>query len=675
MDLQTNLKGRLRNTLLPKKHGLMPVFEAVINSIHAIEDASYDHNPGHIRVSILRSPQQQLEVGRKAEGDITGFLIEDDGCGFNDENFNSFATLDSEHKIDRGCRGVGRLMWLKAFQAVSVKSYYKNEEGKYRVRSFSFDEINGVHSDKNELSTIAKTGTTIELKQFKENYRKSSPKTQKTLSNSLLEHCLWYFVRGKLRPEIDVVDDGNKQSLDKLFDSYMLDESKHEQIELSGQKFELTHIKFRNSTGKKHSIAFCANERLVKEDFILNKLPGLHSKMMDQNGDFIYSCYLSSPFLDEHTRSERTGFDLDESEDDLFSETDLSIEKIRGAVVQKSKAFLADSLKSSLEAGTKRINDYIATKAPRYRSLLRHMTEDDLLIDPELSDKELELRLHARYAEIEQSLISEGHQILHVRDDENEEAYQERISDYLHKAEDLKNSDLANYVVHRKVILDLLEKALFVQSDGKYAREDLIHQLIMPMGKESKELTSDASNLWLIDDTMAFHDYLASDKPIRSMDISDVDSGKEPDLLMFNTYDKAMLVGGSETAPLSELRVVEIKRPMRNDAKAGEEKDPIEQALGYLDRLRSGKLKTAKGRLIQNCENIPGYCYVISDLTPTVETRCKMMNLTKSADGLSYFGYAINYKSYVEVISFDLLLKRAKERNYAFFEKLGLPTN
>ncbi len=675
MDLQTNLKGRLRNTSLPKKHGLMPVFEAVINSIHAIEDAAYEHNPGHIRVTVLRSPQQQLEVGRKAEGEITGFLIEDDGCGFNDENYKSFATLDSEHKIDRGCRGVGRLMWLKAFSSVEVKSYYKDDSGNCRVRSFIFDENKGVHGEDDTLSDIIKTGTVIKLNQFRESYRKSSPKTQQTLSNSLLEHCLWYFVRGKIRPEIEVVDGVEKLSLDKLFDGYMLDESKHEKLNLAGQVFELTHIKFRNSTGKKHSIAFCANERLVQEDFILNKLPGLHNKMTDKNGEFVYSCYLSSLFLDKHTRSERIGFDLDENEDDLFSETDLSIEKIRQAVVQKSKEFLAESLKSSLEAGSKRINDYISTKAPRYRSLLRHMTEDDLLIDPELSDKEIELRLHARYAEIEQSLISEGQGILHVRDDENEEEYQGRISDYLHKAEDLKNSDLANYVVHRKVILDLLEKALFVQDDGKYAREDLIHQLIMPMGKESKELAGDASNLWLIDDTMAFHDYLASDKPIRSMDISDVDSGKEPDLLMLNTYDKAMLVAGSETAPLAELRVVEIKRPMRNDAKAGEEKDPIEQALGYLDRLRSGKLKTAKGRLIQNCENVPGYCYVISDLTPTVETRCKMMNLTKAADGLSYFGYAINYKSYVEVISFDLLLKRAKERNYAFFEKLGLPVS
>jgi hypothetical protein len=29
---------------------------------------------------------------------------------------------------------------------------------------------------------------------------------------------------------------------------------------------------------------------------------------------------------------------------------------------------------------------------------------------------------------------------------------------------------------------------------------------------------------------------------------------------------------------------------MRNDAKAGEEKDPVEQALGYLKRIRAGNI-------------------------------------------------------------------------------------
>ncbi|WP_276508133.1 hypothetical protein [Endozoicomonas acroporae] len=40
MSLHTNLAGRLRNTNLPKSHGLLPVFEAVVNSIQSLEEAN-----------------------------------------------------------------------------------------------------------------------------------------------------------------------------------------------------------------------------------------------------------------------------------------------------------------------------------------------------------------------------------------------------------------------------------------------------------------------------------------------------------------------------------------------------------------------------------------------------------------------------------------------------------
>jgi hypothetical protein len=114
---------------------------------------------------------------------------------------------------------------------------------------------------------------------------------------------------------------------------------------------------------------------------------------------------------------------------------------------------------------------------------------------------------------------------------------------------------------------------------------------------------------------------------------------------------------------------------MRNDAAAGEKKDPIEQALGYLERIREGGAKTARGRDIPGSETIPGFCYVISDLTPTVRSRCKYHNLRVTSDNQGYFGYNDNFKAYIEVSSFDRLLNAARERNRAFFDKLGLPAN
>lgn len=49
--------------------------------------------------------------------------------------------------------------------------------------------------------------------------------------------------------------------------------------------------------------------------------------------------------------------------------------------------------------------------------------------------------------------------------------------------------------------------------------------------------------------------------------------------------------GNLNGLPLASITVIELKRPCRNDAAQGEEKDPIEQALMYLDRVRKGTVR------------------------------------------------------------------------------------
>ena len=235
-------------------------------------------------------------------------------------------------------------------------------------------------------------------------------------------------------------------------------------------------------------------------------------------------------------------------------------------------------------------------------------------------------------------------------------------------------SDLANYVAHRRVVLDLLASAIRRQPEGGYAREDLIHTLIMPMRTDSTEVLLDNCNLWLVDERLAFHDYLASDKTLSSIPVTSSQSTKEPDLFALNVFDNPILVSEGTSLPLASIVVVEIKRPMRNNARFGEADDPIEQAIGYLDRIREGGVRTATGRPIPRSEDIPGFCYVVCDITPTVEKRCKFHDLTRTSDGMGYFAYKASYRAYIEVISFDRLVNLAKQRNKAFFDKLGLPT-
>lgn len=54
--MSSNLAGRIRNTDLPISHAMMPLFEAVINSIHAIEDRQLPMEKGCITIEIERTP-------------------------------------------------------------------------------------------------------------------------------------------------------------------------------------------------------------------------------------------------------------------------------------------------------------------------------------------------------------------------------------------------------------------------------------------------------------------------------------------------------------------------------------------------------------------------------------------------------------------------------------------
>lgn len=685
--METNLLGRLRNTSLPKSHALLPLFEAVANSIHAIEERSADQVSGRIVVQIQRVPQtkqllpneQRDRRGREALAEIDGFRIVDNGIGFNDRNMESFNTLDSSYKAALGGRGVGRLLWLKAFQKVTVSSVFFDSNNREVTRKFDFSSPEGV-KEIVRSETIAKQpnrGTIVSLVGFKETYKNAARKSCKSIAEELLQHCLWYFIRESSAPEIRIEDGDESISLWDVYDEATVRSIESSQIFVKGVAFDLTHVRLLSSsavTTKTHSLAFCAANRLVREEPLKNLIEGLGSSLYANGENFYYRCYVTSSFLDENVRTERTSFDIDEESTELFAASELSFREIINAVVENAKEKISEALSAKKVASTNRIQDFVSNKAPRYKPILDHV-KDNLLIDPEISDKDLELKLHQRFAEFERSVLAEGRSIMRVGSDEEPTNYEHRLSAYLSNVDDLKKSDLAGYVSHRKVIIDLLRNAIQIQPDGKYSREDRVHTLLMPMGVESTEPESSRSNLWLLDERLAFHDFLASDKRLDTLPITDTVDLQRPDLCALKVVDSPAVAAEGLRPPFNSLTLVEIKRPMRNDGGAGVDKDPIEQCLDYLRRIRSGKVKSAGGRSFGDVSNAPAFCYVIADLTPSMIARCDMHDLTQTGDGLGYFGYKKHFKAYVEVLSYDRMVNAASERNRAFFDQLALPAN
>ena len=247
MNIETNLRGRLRNTTLPKSKGLLPLFEALINSIHALEEAQIQPEQGRIRVVIEREPNLfDADTAGRVQGrlvsSIVSFHVIDNGVGFNEANFNSFRTLDTEHKATKGGRGIGRLLWLKAFDRVDIVSCFLNDSGELKQRSFSFSP-NGITDDVVEAAgDEAQRETTIHLVGFDQGYRAHTRKTSIAIAKAMVEHCLWYFVRPGGAPRIIVEDQGEEILLGDLFEDLIHSSAARDRIEVKGRHLDLLHV-------------------------------------------------------------------------------------------------------------------------------------------------------------------------------------------------------------------------------------------------------------------------------------------------------------------------------------------------------------------------------------------------------------------------------------------------
>jgi len=131
--MKVDLVGKIKNTQLPRSKALLPMFEAVVNSFQAIEDAGEAVPSPSIEISVVRSALLTADI----EGEVDGFAITDNGVGFTEDNLDSFFTSDTQYKVRRGGKGIGRFIWLKAFEYAEIESHYF-DNNKLVTRTFKF---------------------------------------------------------------------------------------------------------------------------------------------------------------------------------------------------------------------------------------------------------------------------------------------------------------------------------------------------------------------------------------------------------------------------------------------------------------------------------------------------------------------------------------------------------
>lgn len=659
-----NLRGRIKNFNLPKNQPLIPLFEAIVNSIHAIAERkeSGEHFDGHIVINIIRGNQYTMEDIELPP--ICSFEITDNGVGFNEPNFASFMESDSTYKASIGGKGVGRLSWLIAFEKAEIESIYF-DEGEYVRREFIFSadqsEINDTLADCDAQSD---NRTTVCLINCVNPYAKNLPKRATTIASRIIQHCLVYFISDEC-PQIDLIDVDGKYNLNQIFKEKIRTEDNTTQIQIDDECFELLHVKAEDASVNGNKLYLCAHNRLVETKDLDKYVADLDREIFSKSG-FWYIGVLRGKLLDNSVDMNRLSFDIPDGGHLENMVNTITMDQIMKAVVTEVSSFLNDYLQPIAANKLKRITDYVTNQAPQFRHLLKYMPDSVAKIKPNLSDDKIDDELHRIKREFDQGIMQENTKLLEDLNKGilNSEDYKKRFGQQIEKINSANGAALAEYVAHRKVILDLMEFAIRQNENGKFEKESFIHHIIYPMRTTSDDIPYSNHNLWLIDEKLAYCSYVSSDIPFDNNP-----KEKRTDIMILNN-PVAVSDEENQGKEYDTIVLFELKRPMRDDYNNGD--NPVDQLYGYVDKLKTNKVSDKNGRIIKVGANTKFYLYAICDVTDSLVRVLDHFDFSQTPDKMGHYKYNDKLNAYFEVISYDKIINDAKKRNKVLFDKLGI---
>ena len=666
---QLNIKGLVEN-IKARTNIYTPIVEAVVNSIQAIDDSGRED--GEILITVKRSNQGTLAFDSNALADISSIEIQDNGIGFNEIHRNSFDTLYSALKIEKGGKGFGRFMFLKYFDSVNIESVFE-ENGKYKSRKFSLGKNQEIIEREDVSDSTEKdTKTTLFLNNI---LVETLDKKIETLAKKLLEKLLIYFINEAYKcPKISIKEEGKKEII--VLNEYLSSE-KHSEIQQVGNEeftleqkdkeqteetFQVKIFKIFYPNNQKSKISLTAHNREVKETPLHKYVPEFEDDFYEDfkteeekktRRNYIIKTYVLGDYLDSLVSLERGDFDFPDQKDSLF----LSQQGIENKAAKITKEIFKDEIKIRSDKKREKIKEYVKN-APWHKMYL-----DDLDISSipyNLTDDLIEQELHKVKFQQEKELKVKAKEIIENPDKKIDESVEELVE----KISKAKMSHLTRYVTFRKTILGIFKKSLEIKDDGKYSSENAVHNIIFPTRSDSDSTSYDDHNLWLIDEKLNFTQFVSSDQPLNGS------KSERPDLLI---YGNKMAFRGKNEAS-NPITIFEFKKPQRDDfVKPSSKEDPVEQVIRYVNRIRKGEYKTPEGRDIAVSGNTPFYGFVVCDLTQKIKDWLfEVKDFKVMPDEKGFFHYKDNIKLYLEVISWDKMLKDAEMRNKIFFEKLGL---
>jgi len=402
--------GRIRNTTLRKQDALLPLFEAIVNSLQAIEDAGRNDGNGLIEVKIDRLPVLDESMPR---GEITGFTVTDNGIGFDGVNFESFMTFDSQLKERRGGKGIGRFCWLKVFDDVSVDSTYREDDRLYR-RQFVFS-LGSTSIDDSVTDAIRDdTGTTVELRNIERGYLSYIPKTGSEIAERVMQHCFVYLLADSC-PTIIVDDEGDRTDVNQMLANMLETGSACDELHIHNRVFNLLHIKMKapEATSKRSipacRLILCADNREVMAKNLIGLPKGLDTWLVKERG-FSYVGVLTSPYLNKHVSADRLSFDIPTDGGGLLDE--VSLKDITAEACASAHGFLKDLIDVAVSEQRKQVEQYVTEEAPQFRHLLQYAPEGVAEIEIGATHEDMDDALYKLKRSVEKSVQADNRELV-----------------------------------------------------------------------------------------------------------------------------------------------------------------------------------------------------------------------------------------------------------------------
>jgi hypothetical protein len=631
---------------------LQPLFEAVMNSIHSTQDK--------FRTQVAKKGRIEVTVTWATEHTPHVIVVKDNGVGLDAKNFEAFLTTDSDHKIDRGGKGIGRLLWLACFEKISIVSEYVDDMRKHR-RVFDFRLSNENQIDKMKVSKVESadknTGFTITFTGLRsDGYDEKFPKRPAYVVQHFLSHFLSIIV-GTHCPSMTVVCDGEAHTFPSGINDFIYRRSS-KQVDYDGNVLMMEMLECNKTVSSdlkgNNFIHFIAHDRTVHSQPIDSKL-GFAT--FGDDGRVFHAC-LTGDFLNRHVSQERTRFTFEAK----------ILEKIvNEACMPEIVEFLSEPLKDvkdrQIAALSRIVSNYPSVGFDTLEGLAERVPAGET--DQSQLFGALSVERHRR-DERQRTKIDEA--LDKLRNQPFSPAgFSGALQETSQAITETERRSLAEYVVRRKLVIHFLRELLKAikdnPSDSDYELESTLHNFICPIriGIGKKEPSS--HDLWIIDERLTFARTFSSDRKLSDI-MSGSGSADRPDVLVF---DHAF--GLRHGAGDPRVLIVEFKRPGRD--RYSDDENPQFQVERYIRTMLLNSAIDLDGRPVRLSPNIRFHCFIIADRLGKLADWTSSWAATADGRGRIY-DLRGDYQGFIELIEWDQLMDDAYERNRAFFDKSGI---